>query len=424
MTTQAMFVPDMMEETKKRALMGALERLLDSDAIQSAWPAAHDRKKAGNAIPLAEVQVVVLPLDRIGAPAGASGAFVYIAYYSHAPTSNPKQLASPPLVVKIGKAEKLRSEKEGADGWPTLNKQDEERFARPIFLDQMDADWAVLVAPFHSAFKISDQGTRNTVEVRDLWGLLENKRELQGVDATHWETIKRCIAEALDAIEMPHHGSYAEHQRQVQSYGEAYNWYLRDTTGARRFIPEQIFGLEPTLKAFGETWQNPVLLVRKLISGQEFKGRVGAIHGDLHPKNIVLNQANSARIIDFGWAKSDAHIVQDYLLLDLNLRGITLPSQLSEPDVLALARFLRPTQDIAMLPETVRQRARIIKEVVWQKAQTRAVDNWEQEYLIPFLLVAYGLLVYLDSARNQLALVATVLAAAHEVWLHENAGGA
>lgn len=402
-----------MEDAHQRALIGALERLLGGNTLKSVWPAAFDAKNGGKPIPLGDVQMIVLPLDRIGAPAGASGAGVYIAYYSHAPKAGPARLASPPLVVKIGLADKLQEEKNGADSWPSLSPQDAERFALPFHLDLEDAEWSVLIAPFHSAFDVAEEGTRNNIKVRDLWRLLDDKDELLGLSEQHWAKVEQCVGQALDAVQSPHRATLAKPRRLSQPYSSAYNWYLRSTTGTGRLchIPKLVFGSAPKVNAFGQTWDNPVLLVDELVSGRVFSGLVGAIHGDLHPKNIVLNHENVARIIDFGWAKCDAHIVQDYLLLDLNLRGTTLPSQMAEADVLALASFLHPAQDVAMLPEPVRRRARIIKEVIWEKAMARAVQNWEDEYLIPLLLVAYGLLVHLDSARNQPALVATVLAA-------------
>lgn len=421
MTTRAIYVPEMMECAQQRAMMAALERLLDSDDIKSVWPAVFDSRKNCNPISAGDVQIIVLPLDRIGAPAGASGARVYIAYYSHEPESGDALLVSPPLVVKIGTADKLKLEKEGAEGWPTLSKYDAERFALPFFLDLNDSDWAILVAPFHSKFSITEGGTRNTVELRDLWQLLDNKDEPRGLSVEHWKDVEKCIAEALDAVQSPHRNTLAQPRRMVQSYGSAYEWYMRKTKGTCLLghIPRLIFGSDPTVRAFGRAWRNPVLLVEELISGREFDGCVGAIHGDLHPKNIVLNHQNSARIIDFGWARSDAHIVQDYLLLDINLRGTTLPSQIAEAEVLALASFLDPTQNVDDLPTSVQPRARIIKDVIWEKAKSRAVQDWEAEYLIPLLLVGYGLLALLDSARNQPALVAMVLAAANAINTHE-----
>lgn len=417
MTERTLFIPEMIEDAKQRALINALERLLNSTTLVAAWPAAFDAQKDGTKIPLDEIKIIVLPLDRIGAPAGASGADVYIAYYSHAPKTAPALVASPPLVVKIGVHEKLLKEKKGADDWPTLSSQEAQRFAVPFHLDKDDEVWSVLIAPFHSEFDSADRGTRNIVKVRDLWGLLVQQEELCDLGEEHWKQVERCIAQALDAVQSPHRASRAEPQRKVQPYSSAYSWYMRDTTGSGAFchIPKLIFGSSSTVEAFGRTWSSPIPFVEDLISKKDFEGCLGAVHGDLHPKNIVINYENAARIIDFGWAKRDAHIVLDYLLLDLNLRGVTLPSQLAEGDILALASFLEPEQDVAALPKIVQRRASIIKEVIWKKAQARAVSDWETEYLIPLLLVGYGLLVYLDSARNQSALVATVLAATRAV---------
>lgn len=416
-TDKATFVPEMLEEAQQRALVGALERILESSFLETAWPAAFEAKQCGAPISSGDISMVVLPLDRIGAPAGASGANVYIAYYSHSSKVGPVRAASPPLVVKIGEERKLKREKESADDWPSLSMEEKQRFALPFHLDLGHPEWAVLIALFQSKFDLVAAGTRNNIKVRDLWRLLADKEELLGLDDNHWEAVSQCISQALDAVNPPHRATLAQPQRKQQPYGTAYSLYLRKTTGAGELshVPRLIFGEGATVSAFGQTWDNPISIVEEIVSSRVFSGFVGAVHGDLHPKNIVINSESAARIIDFGWAKRESHIVQDYLLLDINLRGTTLPSQTSEADVLALAGFLDPSEDVDSLPLMVRRRARIIKDVVWKKATSRAVENWESEYLVPLLLVGYGLLVHLDRARNQPALVATVLATARAI---------
>ena len=64
----------------------------------------------------------------------------------------------------------------------------------------------------------------------------------------------------------------------------------------------------------------------------------------------------------------------------------------------------------------LRERIDLIHDVIWDRVQRQGVvHDWLSEYVIPFLVVAYGLLVHLDKSRNQGALVATVLAAADYV---------
>jgi hypothetical protein len=39
-----------------------------------------------------------------------------------------------------------------------LSPQEAERFALPFHLDKEDAEWAVLIAPFHSEFDLAEEG--------------------------------------------------------------------------------------------------------------------------------------------------------------------------------------------------------------------------------------------------------------------------
>lgn len=152
-------------------------------------------------------------------------------------------------------------------------------------------------------------------------------------------------------------------------------------------------------------------------------GTRGAIHGDLHPKNIVFDEDGLVYIIDFGWAKKNAHVVADYVLLDINLRSMTLPAQIAEEDIVAASSYLYPTDALPKGSNPLQERLIIVKEQIWDTACTNEaveLDNWHKEYLVPFFIVAYGLLVHLEHARNQRALVATVLGAAKRIkdtWL-------
>ena len=103
-------------------------------------------------------------------------------------------------------------------------------------------------------------------------------------------------------------------------------------------------------------------------------------------------------------------------MLDINLRSITLPSQVDESAVFGIAGFLHGDRKPTGLRPAVRARVDLIHEHIWGRVKRRGiVEDWTAEYVIPFFMMAYGLLVHLDTARNQMALVATVLAAAEYI---------
>jgi serine/threonine protein kinase len=158
-------------------------------------------------------------------------------------------------------------------------------------------------------------------------------------------------------------------------------------------------------------------LVHDLDDGNmAFDGVIGPIHGDLHPKNIVLDRAGRPRVIDFGWARERGHVLIDYLLMEINLRAMTLPAQVSHDDVLALARMLAEGDDAPTGTELIAARAGWIREVLWIKARAAGVvQDWTAEYLVPQFLIAFGLLKFLDDAKNQVSLLCTVLSLAERI---------
>lgn len=418
------YVPDLMDDDSQLAIVEAMERIYESEFLNIVWPAAYDAKrKNGNLIALEEVDLVVLPLDRIGAPAGASGASVYVIYFSHRESSSESRLLpSPPLVVKVGGPGKLEPEIEFLEHWPTLPTDVLSHFAMPIHIDKGNPNKMVLIAPFRSQAIPDEDGIKLGVTLTDLWTLLNKKEELLLGNEPKWEEICRHVGHALEMVAHVHRNNIAGYSRANSTYEDAYCWYLRGTTklkkntnnASRSHIPKLLFGNEQEVTAFGRNWPNPSHILRYLIDSEiSFNGIFGPVHGDLHPKNIVIGHSDTVQIIDFGWAQKNAHVIIDYLLLDINLRGTTLPSQITQTDVIDMAQFLMPEQEFDKFHPLLKSRANVIKNQIWSRVQKEnLVNDWHKEYLIPFFLVAYGLLVYLDAARNQPALIASVLAAA------------
>ncbi len=424
-STTARYQPELMEVAHCDALLDALKHLFENES-ESVWRAAAERApKDGNKLIWSDVRVCVLPLDRIGAPKGASGAHVFVAYFADNRdiSASERIPSSRPLVIKIGDHSNLIGENAVGQKWPTLDRDHEVKFAKPIYLHQVTGGLGVLVAPFQSDFTAIDGGGALNVKLNDLWGLLHNVNEYHSGKCLgappDWAMINQSVQFTIDTMNQVHKNHRGSIERVKTNLSSVFESYLRGVCDAakRRHIPINLFGEQETVRAFGRTWQNPLRLADDLHQDAgEKELAMGPVHGDLHPKNIVLGHQGSVNIIDFGWVEKKAPVALDYLLLDINLRGVTLPSQLSQNDICSFASFLEPIQKIEKLPSTMQPRARIIKDTLWSRYQSNAAAIcWRTEYLIPMFLVSFGLLVHLDNARNQTSLIATVLSLARKI---------
>ena len=166
----------------------------------------------------------------------------------------------------------------------------------------------------------------------------------------------------------------------------------------------------------GEQRFNPLWVVEKL-KKTDAEMTMGAVHGDLHPGNIVLSASNHPRVIDFGWSRSNGHIAQDFVLLECNFRFLMLRPQLSLSEV---KRFSEWFEWDATVPSDLSDYSRARAEIILQlrahakEAFPSAID-WNWEYVVPLFLVAFGLLRFAPQLGNQAAALFTVLGLANHI---------
>lgn len=401
--------------------MVAMALLLSSSRADTVWPAAADPKFDST-----DVELVVVPLNRLGAALGQSGAEVFVVYLRSARQGKGSPKPSNALVMKLDKREhKLAEEKKGAEQWPDVAA---DRFAKPLELFSVRG-YGVLVAPFRAEVRPPDPDEHRLKfrTLRDLYRKIHDEGVEDDEDGRNGGGIGEGVGDALALVSLAHaHGTPSGRPRRLaMQYSQKYDWYLRDTrkpaSAAARKI-EQLFGNAEHVQAFGERWANPIRQVGRILSDEdEFEGAFGPVHGDLHPKNIIFDADGKVQVIDFGWARNDMHVVVDYVLLDINLRAVALPSLVPEGELLAAARHLLPGDPAPAAGSLAADRLEIVRREIWGRAVDQGAVSggdgraWLREYLIPYFLVAYGLLVYLDQAQNQRALLASVLAAAERI---------
>jgi hypothetical protein len=359
---------------------------------------------------------VLVPLERLGAAQGFSGASVLIGYFMD---DSRTYLPSKPLVIKLDRFEKLENELANSRSWPRHPFEDNSRFAHPFWLQAMRpkaGSAAVLVAPFASegALNLEQAGWR--LRLNDLWQLLTANTE---PSATR---INRHLSDLYELMYQVHRDGHVKCGTREVTYREEYGKYLRGLDDPVAPIPRALFGNESLTRLFGEEWPNPGAVVRRVLDLPEFSACCGPVHGDLHPKNVVVDRNLRVNVIDYGWASRSGHIIKDYVLMEANLRAVTLSSHADFGLVRALADCITPSIPEILATGPVGFREATIRSCLWKQVlQNRLVSDWEREYVIPLFLVTYGLLKHMDDARNQISLLLTVLSLARHVDLRLSA---
>jgi serine/threonine protein kinase len=182
-----------------------------------------------------------------------------------------------------------------------------------------------------------------------------------------------------------------------------YTKYFRGHRSAKRIA--QILGRKRTRRQFvflGERIMNPLKFLREL--PKKMVINQGAIHGDLHPDNIVIDSDLMPHLIDFAWAATHRDVLLDFVLLENSIRFWHFPAAsdievqrivdrvlLDENGADQIMR-IRFSDDrtawyykrLASLVSAIRQRARA----------ALGEDFAMSKYLMTQFIVLYGLLRY------------------------------
>ncbi len=312
--------------------------------------------------------------------------------------------------------DKLSEEKRRYDEIkPFIHPDHQYAFAEPIKCFECKG-YEFLWSPFTSA--ASATSMTSDLAHNDLWKQL---RMRPGSDNQPRHLRKETILQRVfDHLYLPHRKGGSSCRRK-RSFALEYGKYLRGIWGSDpRSEPGwwkywELTWAPPSkrrISAFGKEHTNP-LWVLACLRDQEYDFHCGAIHGDLHPKNVVLSE-EEPHIIDFGWAQPDEHVAKDFVLLECNLRFMLLRRDM---DIESTQRFARWIEWNKRVPEVScdycsrrMQLVRRLREIAAKHLPD--TKDWDKEYVIPLFLTAFGLLKHLGAADNQIAAVMTILALA------------
>lgn len=396
--------------------------------LQNLWP--------GLGMFRPEPHMVLLPLDRVGSEPGFSGTKVLIAYFRDVKERGTRKIhPSQPWVVKVRKPD----QKTGKCGLEDEQKRvlrvrkfatyEHAAFAWPLHFDRANrhSNCSVLWSPFYSSTQPRKLPERDRLFLtqQGLYGVLagdmvngrngETGASISSV-APHLDA-SQTIRRVFDCLQPLHW--HAKQKPSVSSgplhLVRQYIEYLRGfkAEGGWSDAWREIWGPETKniINRGNGKLCNPVYVLNKLESFAH-NVCVGAIHGDLHPRNIVFTRDGSPRIIDFGWTRGDAHIAKDFVLMECNLRFMVLRPDIPSKALEAMVNWIPFHNTFSHTgSQYVDDRADLIR-ILHEIARTHfpSNTNWNREYVIPLFLTSLGLLKprTLSSCHNRLAAKLTI----------------
>ncbi len=397
--------------------------------VNEIWP---NLKQADKAV---DPTLVLAPMDRVGGEPGKSGNAVLAGrfFLTH------DELPSNPMIIKISpdpeadaslaneKRDKLVIEWKAAEFLaPQFSNRC--RFACPLYLFDERGKPAVLWAPFESEWDYPlplPEEPEVRVKVEEMAKYLSPIPPALHENQHEREQQLNKILDAVDFLKEAHLVKGINHRDSINLV-DHYADYLRDVHNLDSLWAQpwrRLWGNATPVSDFGESgWPNPFLVCEALRKLGPHSLRTGFVHGDLHPRNIVFAHKKTVRVIDFGWARPLCpddpgkpgelqHIVKDFVLLEANLRFMTLPPFLPYDQVKEFAEWIemdeepRPVKD----PEC-NLRIDLIKDLRGvAKKHVGNSSNWDIEYIVPLFLVSLGLLKHCHSADCTWAARYTVL---------------
>ncbi|ADO73733.1 phosphotransferase [Stigmatella aurantiaca] len=419
---------DLLEKPRREAIQASAQHLLKEidrpKAIHEKtlslreyiWPAL-DAYGHDQSLPH-DYELSLLPLSRIGAEQGFSGSSILLGYFKH--KKNTSLFPSQPMVIKLrekcptafGKLSELRDELHRAERLRPYISYHKSQYALPLHIsdDLPGMGYQVLWSPFALTDLVQrHQSGLSFLEAPDLRQLLKIKKGGEPSEESLKKALK--VVESAFQIMGPLHKRDGTARSVSTSFHKEYEPYLRKLGEGWGSSWREIWGTQQKTSDFNICWVNPFWVLSELMARNNVLLRLGAIHGDLHPGNILYATPERPFLIDFGWADDNAHIAKDFVLLECNLRFIYFPADVSFSEVRRFAQM--NAQDVAW-PEDLNKRFKPRFDVI-QSLRKAFLDahgvkvDWMTEYVIPLFLVSMGLLRYVDQYTNQVAARLTVL---------------
>jgi hypothetical protein len=341
-------------------------------------------------------RVDLISLNRLGGEAGYSGSQFFVAAI-YGKGSGGRQLVSQPLLLKlvegnIETAEKLRVELERYNS--IRHTLPARAHARPIGTHpaaSIETPTRLLWSDFVDEQTVSGLPFAAPTELRHI------------LERFHWQAAEDNLRAAYRILTPAHDSGATE----TICYYKHYSPYLRLRKG---WLPQlrRTVDHRDTLMAFGIAIRNPLSLLAQMKAHPKLTtgpAHLSAVHGDLHPKNILVGDIFKACLIDFGWANDNFHTIIDFVFMEASIKFFRLPWHARRSELVAFERALVDTsgETVELHDQDLKGALALIRMVrsLAAKYFDESQENWfVRQYLIPLFFVTTGLFPYAASVVN------------------------
>jgi hypothetical protein len=366
-----------------------------------------------------EVDLALVPLQRIGQMEGKSGSLVLVGRFWSKATRRPSNSLVVKTRKKVGRIGGLSDEWARARAAKPHTYDRKDSFAIPVHFDEEDPEYEVLWTlclptvrePEADAI---DYGSFPVVEdLRKLLAFSPRQTIEESPEAHRHAAL--VLDRSFGLLRNLHRSSAVAGTsalpRERRVLGEEYARYLRryGSEPGSFWGPEWASVWAPPREKVAGDGTNPLWLVDRLCPAPTTM-QVGLVHGDLHAGNIILREDDAPAIIDFGWSADRAHVAKDFVLMECNLRFLTLRPQVGDEELAAFTSALSwDSEPASGMSEYLARRWALVKVVRSAAERVFAKDtDWTREYLAPLFLVAFGLLRFAPQLGNQRAAIRLV----------------
>lgn len=263
-------------------------------------------------------RVFLAPLDK-----GLSGSKVYLARWK----INSK-LTSKYHVFKIGTFDKLQREENAIKHVASVVQQN---FANADLFKHPSSDAALL----RQQFEGGDLG-----EGRSLRLFINESRELEDVRKIIDDLYNSKLQAWNNVIEIDgDDDDDDDDETEFVKIKDALDWWLSKEDIEKAAIEIGRKQLEESIRKHFNINLADIKKSIDKIKEKEIRDEFGAVHGDLHSQNVIIDRNKEIHLIDFGWTGIKWRLI-DFIMMECSLKFLVAPPNSPLMDLLKLEDLL------------------------------------------------------------------------------------